>query len=156
MSDRMATTPGDTPLETVPDDYAREKRWLRLEAGRDAGKKLFFRDGVRGGDDPERTVVLVHGNPENSCTWRRTIRELDQRAEAPYRLVAPDHVGFGLSDTADYEMVCQDHADNLQELVEFLDLEDVTLVIHDWGGHFIEEREPEAIASAIADVAGLA
>jgi len=152
MTDRVSTTPGDTPVETVPDDYAREKRWLRLETERDAGKRLFFRDEVHGGESPEHTVVFVHGNPENSYTWRRTIAELDRTADVPYRLVAPDHVGFGLSDTADYEMVCQDHADNLGELIEFLDLDDVTLVVHDWGGPigigaFL--REPDRISNLV-------
>lgn len=152
MADRVSTTPGDTPLETVPDDYARTERWLRLEEGRDAGKKLFFRDEVRGGDDPDHTVVFVHGNPENSYTWRHVIDELDRRTDVPYRLVAPDHIGFGRSDTADYEMVCQDHGDNLEELIEHLDLTDVTLVVHDWGGPigigaFL--REPERVSNLV-------
>jgi pimeloyl-ACP methyl ester carboxylesterase len=45
-----------------------------------------------------------------------------------------DHIGFGLSDQASYEMVCMDHANNLLQLIQYLDLQKVTLVIHDWGG----------------------
>ena len=59
MTDRVSTTSGDTPVETAPDDYAREKRWFRLKTGRDAGKRLFFRDEVHGGECPEHTVVYI-------------------------------------------------------------------------------------------------
>ena len=45
-----------------------------------------------------------------------------------------DHIGFGLSDRATYEMVCMDHANNLLQLIKFLDLTNVTLIVHDWGG----------------------
>lgn len=137
-------SPGDTPLDS-PADYCPDGagRWLRLAEGRDAGKRLFYWDAVFDDGttptgaydgDPAATVVFVHGNPECSYTWRNVVDALQRRAEAPFRAVAMDHVGFGLSDTADYELVCMDHADNLEELVGHLDLEDVTLVVHDWGG----------------------
>lgn len=50
------------------------------------------------------------------------------------RIVALDHIGFGLSDRADFEMVDMHHASNLGQLVAALDLTGITLVIHDWGG----------------------
>ncbi|MFB6165968.1 MAG: alpha/beta fold hydrolase [Haloarculaceae archaeon] len=139
--------PGATPLEYVPPDYypAGSAAWFEIPDGRDAGKRLFVRDSVHGGDadgeptadsdaSPEHTVVFVHGNPENSYTWRGAIDHLDARADEPVRVVAMDHVGFGLSDPASYEMVCMDHARNLRQLIAAMDLRDVTLVIHDWGG----------------------
>jgi pimeloyl-ACP methyl ester carboxylesterase len=49
-------------------------------------------------------------------------------------VVAVDHVGFGLSDRATHEAVPMDHAGNLDAFVTALDLRDVTLVVHDWGG----------------------
>jgi pimeloyl-ACP methyl ester carboxylesterase len=45
-----------------------------------------------------------------------------------------DHIGFGLSDQASFEMVCMDHSKNLLQLINHLDLTDVTLIVHDWGG----------------------
>jgi pimeloyl-ACP methyl ester carboxylesterase len=50
------------------------------------------------------------------------------------RIVAMDHIGFGCSDQATYEMVDMHHARNLGEFVQALDLREITLVVHDWGG----------------------
>ncbi|MFB6141907.1 MAG: alpha/beta fold hydrolase [Halorientalis sp.] len=127
--------PGDTPLDDPPTDYypPGSASWFEIPDGRDAGKRMFVRDSTHG-DDPEETVVFVHGNPENSYTYRTVARRLINGADRPLRVVAMDHVGFGLSDTADYEMVCQDHARNLSHLLDALALSNVTLVVHDWGG----------------------
>jgi pimeloyl-ACP methyl ester carboxylesterase len=62
------------------------------------------------------------------------IRELRERADAPLRIVGMDHIGFGLSDQASFEMVDMHHSANLLELVRHLDLRRTTLVVHDWGG----------------------
>jgi len=48
--------------------------------------------------------------------------------------MAVDHVGFGISDQASFEMVDMHHSANLKMLIEHLDLHNVTLVVHDWGG----------------------
>ena len=45
-----------------------------------------------------------------------------------------DHIGFGISDQATFEMVEIHHSDNLLQLIRHLDLKDVTLAVHDWGG----------------------
>ncbi|MFX1571575.1 MAG: alpha/beta hydrolase [Promethearchaeota archaeon] len=79
-------------------------------------------------------IVFVHGNPESSYTFRKVIDHLIKAAKKPVRIVAMDHIGFGLSDQASFEMVCMDHADNLTQLIKHLDLKKVTLIIHDWGG----------------------
>jgi pimeloyl-ACP methyl ester carboxylesterase len=100
----------------------------------DAGKKMFFRDSSHGGGDPEEEIVFVHGNPESSYTYRNIIEHLIKTANKPFRIIAMDHIGFGLSDQASFEMVCMDHADNLSQLIKHLDLKKVTLIIHDWGG----------------------
>jgi pimeloyl-ACP methyl ester carboxylesterase len=77
-------------------------------------------------------VVLLHGNPTWSFLYRNTI----QRLSPEYRVIAPDHVGFGLSDKpADpaYHTLAR-HIANFTELVEALQLRDFTLVAHGWGG----------------------
>lgn len=127
---------GNTPLTDVPPDYhpAGAAYWLVLERGPDAGKKLFFTDHVYGEGEPQHTVVFVHGNPESSYTWRHVIRHLVHQPKSAIRVIAMDHIGFGLSDQADFEMVDMHHAANLRELIGALDLQDVTLVVHDWGG----------------------
>lgn len=77
-------------------------------------------------------IVFVHGTPTWSFLWRDLIREL--RGE--WRCVAPDHLGFGLSDKPrdPSALSVRAHADNLEQLLDSLDLQDVTLVVHDFGG----------------------
>ena len=118
--ERFAEAPGDTPLTPVPADYSAgaPRRWFVLERGPDAGKKMFFFDTRPGGGEGP-TVLFVHGNPECSYTYRMVIKALARsRNPAGTRIVAMDHIGFGLSDQASHEMVDKHHAGNLAQLVE--------------------------------------
>ena len=130
----------NSPLQAVPLDYYPENstesaRWFTLPAQStyDAGKRLFYYDHRTAGAEPEATVLFVHGNPESSYTFRE-MRDALIASGLPMRIVAVDHIGFGLSDQADFEMVDMHHAQNLLALVRHLDLQQVTLVVHDWGG----------------------
>lgn len=76
-------------------------------------------------------VVLVHGTPTWSFLYRRLIGALSDR----YRVIAPDHLGYGRSDKpkkADYRP--EAHAARLSALVESLDLGEIVLGVHDFGG----------------------
>ncbi len=76
--------------------------------------------------------VLLHGNP----TWSFLYRDLIQQLRPRYRVIAPDHVGFGLSDKpaiSVYHTLAQ-HIANFTALVEALDLHEFTLVMNGWGG----------------------
>ncbi|MBW3595963.1 MAG: alpha/beta fold hydrolase [Planctomycetes bacterium] len=76
-------------------------------------------------------LLMVHGNPTWSFYWRRIIAAFRDR----FRCVAPDHVGCGLSDKPrDYPYTLSRRRDDLVALVEHLDLRDITLLVHDWGG----------------------
>jgi haloalkane dehalogenase len=78
-------------------------------------------------------LLLVHGNPTWSFYWRELVRALRGR----YRLVAPDHIGCGLSDrpsTKDYPYRLARRVADLGQLIEQLDLKGITLLGHDWGG----------------------
>jgi pimeloyl-ACP methyl ester carboxylesterase len=83
-------------------------------------------------DEGEGPVLLMlHGNP----TWSFYYRELVRNLSADHRCVVPDHIGCGLSDKpADWGYRIPDHVDRLCALIEALDLRDITLVVHDWGG----------------------
>ena len=77
------------------------------------------------------TLLMVHGNPTWSFYWRTLVHGLSDQ----YRCVVPDHVGCGLSDKPkEWRARLSDHIDNLVELIDHLDLTDITLVVHDWGG----------------------
>ena len=78
-------------------------------------------------------VLMVHGNP----SWCFYYRNLVQRLAPRYRCVVPDHIGMGLSDKPDdgeYHYTLDQRLADLDSLVRHLDLRDITLVVHDWGG----------------------
>jgi len=76
-------------------------------------------------------VVMVHGNP----TWSFEYRALIKHFSVTHRCIAPDHIGFGLSDKPlDWDYLPQSHAANLDKLLESFDLENITLIVNDWGG----------------------
>lgn len=81
--------------------------------------------------DPAGTLLFCHGNPTWSFMYREPIKTLSEK----YRCVAPDYLGFGLSEHPDgFSFRPEDHAAVLSEFVEELGLEDLILVVHDWGG----------------------
>jgi haloalkane dehalogenase len=75
--------------------------------------------------------LCVHGNPTWSFAWRNLITDLSR----DYRVVAIDHIGCGFSDKPQrYEYRLAKHVENLSRFVVGLDLKNVTLLAHDWGG----------------------
>ena len=78
-------------------------------------------------------MLLVHGNPTWSYLWRHQLRDLPA---AGHRCVAFDHMGFGRSDKPPHlsAYTLRRHIDNALAVVDSLDLRDVVLVVHDWGG----------------------
>lgn len=78
-------------------------------------------------------VLLLHGEPTWSYLWRRLVPAL---AGAGLRAIAPDLVGFGRSDkpASRDDHTYARHVGWMAAFVEALDLRDVTLVCHDWGG----------------------
>ncbi|GAB4111049.1 MAG: haloalkane dehalogenase [Roseiflexaceae bacterium] len=76
-------------------------------------------------------LIFSHGTPTWSFEWRHLIRGLS----AHYRCIAPDHLGFGLSDRprgASYTP--EAHAERFSRFVDQLNLPSYTLVVHDYGG----------------------
>jgi pimeloyl-ACP methyl ester carboxylesterase len=79
-----------------------------------------------------RTVVLLHGKNFTAATWEPTIRVL---AQAGYRVVAPDQIGFGKSTKpSHYQFSFQQLAHNTRALLASLGVSRVTLVGHSTGG----------------------
>ena len=95
-------------------------------------------------------LLFLHGNPTWSFAWRRALAGL----RGSHRVVAPDHVGCGLSDKpAGYPYRLAQHAENVAALVDRLGLERITLVMHDWGGAIgmaFARRRPELVARLVA------
>jgi haloalkane dehalogenase len=78
-------------------------------------------------------VVAVHGNP----TWSFYFRNLVRGLRDTHRVIVPDHMGCGLSDKPGddvYSYTLSRRIDDFSRLMEELGVEDVNLVVHDWGG----------------------
>ena len=96
----------------------------------------------RAGNEP---LLMLHGNPSWSFYYRNLILGLKDS----YRCVVPDHMGMGKSDKPqNYPYTLSQHIDNLEKLVDHLKLDNITLVVHDWGGAIgmgFAVRHPELI-----------
>lgn len=91
-----------------------------------SGFRMHYVD--EGAGDP---IVLVHGEP----TWGYLYRSFIPRLVAHGRVVVPDHMGFGKSETPqDRSYSTREHVDNLERLLDHLELSDITFVGQDWGG----------------------
>jgi cis-3-alkyl-4-acyloxetan-2-one decarboxylase len=95
------------------------------------GHKMHYLD--EGPRDAE-PVVMLHGNPSWSFYYRKLVLALRDR----YRCIVPDHIGMGLSEkplAGDYDFLFPQRADDLTRLLDMLGVkENITMVLHDWGG----------------------
>lgn len=105
-------------LETA---YPFRSHFLNLD-----GNNLHYVDEGQG-----QPILMLHGNP----TWSFYYRNLIKTFSPKFRTVVPDHIGCGLSDKPqDYDYSLETHIQNTYKLIRFLDLKDIILVVHDWGG----------------------
>jgi haloalkane dehalogenase len=109
-----------------------------------AGSRVHYIDE---GNGPP--LLLLHGNPTWSFLYREIVKGLRDR----YRCIAVDHPGFGLSSPPPgYRYTPAEHAEVLEQLVERLDLSDVTMMVQDWGGPIgfaVATRHPERFAAFV-------
>ncbi|MFH1983074.1 MAG: alpha/beta fold hydrolase [Pseudomonadota bacterium] len=79
-------------------------------------------------------VVMLHGNP----TWSFYYRSLVAGLSGTCRCIAPDHIGCGLSDkppSTSYGYRLQDRVNDLETFLTSIGItENITLIVHDWGG----------------------
>jgi haloalkane dehalogenase len=117
-------------VERTPDerfarlpDYPFGPHWLDLD-----DLRMHYVD--EGAGSP---VVLLHGEPTWSFLWRHVVPEV---VGAGRRAIAPDLIGFGHSDkpTEQGWYTYDRHVSSVSRLVVELDLRDLAVVVHDWGG----------------------
>ena len=113
-------TPDDR-FEGLP-GWPYEPRYLEQD-----GLRMHFVD--EGAGDP---VLLLHGEP----TWAFLYRKLIPALSAVARVVAPDYLGFGRSDKpVDPGWYSYDsHYASIERFASELDLDGLTIVVHDWSG----------------------
>lgn len=114
----VATAPAFTPS---PELYPFTSRRLESSAGR-----MHYVDEGEG-----RPILMLHGNPTWSFLYRNVIGALRDR----FRCIALDLPGFGLSDRPPgYGYTPAEQTAVVGELVAGLDLRDLIVMGHDWGG----------------------
>jgi haloalkane dehalogenase len=79
------------------------------------------------------TVLCFHGEPDWCYLYRHM---LDALVASGHRVVCPDLVGFGRSDkpTDQAFYTYERHVQSVTAHLDTLDLQDVTVVVQDWGG----------------------
>jgi len=109
------------------------------------GQRLHYIDE---GSGP--VLLFVHGTPSWSFDFRNVIKILSRR----YRCVAVDHIGFELSDKPrEYDYSTRRHSHTLEQFMLEMNLEEITLVVHDFGGPIglsAAMRMPERVSRIVA------
>jgi haloalkane dehalogenase len=136
----MTTQPvGERPAWVDDELFPFESRFVELD-----GNLVHYVDE---GSGP--ILLMLHSNPVWSFVYREVIAALRDR----FRCIALDFPGFGLSTGAPgYRFLAQDHADLLVSFLDRLDLSELTLVGHGWGGPlglYAGQQRPEAFERLI-------
>ncbi len=132
-------------MKPLPQTVQKLYPWTGQKLAVDGGALHYLDEGPR--DAP--VLLCLHGNPTWSFYWREVVKTFSDR----FRVVVPDHIGCGLSDKPqDWGYTLGDHVANVERLVEHLDLQDIVLVVHDWGGAIgmgLATRQPDRIKAAV-------
>ena len=116
-----STNSQTTNRDGFADEYPFAENFITID-----GLKYHYVDE---GSGP--VVLCVHGNPTWSFAWRNVIKELSR----DHRVIAVDHIGCGFSDKPqDWPYRLENHIANLANFTQALDLHEISLIAHDWGG----------------------
>jgi pimeloyl-ACP methyl ester carboxylesterase len=113
------------------------------------GHRLFFREA---GDPQAPAVVLLHGFPTSSYMFRDLVPALADR----YHVIAPDHLGFGLSDAPsvdDFDYTFDALTALTQGLLRGLKLDRYAIYVQDYGapiGWRLALDDPAAITAIVS------
>ena len=112
------------------------------------GQHLFYRQA---GPPDAPAVVLLHGFPTSSFMFRNLIPLLADR----YHVIAPDHLGFGLSDAPPADEGCYTFdalAGLTADLLSQLGVDRFAMYVHDYGapvGWRLALADPAAVTAII-------
>ncbi len=112
------------------------------------GRRLFFREA---GDPGAPALVLLHGFPTSSYMFRSLIPALADR----YRVIAPDHLGFGLSDAPtveEFDYTFDALTGLTAALLRTLGVDRYAMYVQDYGapiGWRLALRDPSAITAIV-------
>ncbi len=115
-----------------------------------SGRMSYVDHGPRDG----RPVLLLHGNPSWSFLWRDLILRLAAQGR---RVIAPDHVGMGLSARPDRFLRLADRIADVEALLAHLGIGEFDLGVHDWGGAIgfgVAGRRPDRVGRILVTNTG--
>ncbi len=114
-----------TMAQNISSDFPYESKYLNV-----LDSRMHYIDEYRDTTDPDQlTFLFLHGNPTSSYLWRNIIPYVKDHGRA----VAPDLIGMGKSDKPDIDYSFHDHIQYLEKFIQQLELENIVLVVHDWG-----------------------
>lgn len=129
-SDNTARAP-DCSSEVISADFPFKSNYVQV-----LGSNMHYIDEGEGD-----VVLFLHGNPESVYSWRNVIPHVIPHA----RVIAVDLVGMGKSDKPEIDYVFTDYAAYLEEFINVMGLQNITLVGHDWGSglafHYATEHQ---------------
>lgn len=125
---KILRTPDDCFLN-LP-DYPFDPNFIKISDNRGGSLRIHYVDE---GPKKSEPVLLMHGEPSWSYLYRKMIPII---IDAGLRAVAPDLVGFGRSDKPAQRSgyTYQRHVDWMQDWLDKMELNRITLVCQDWGG----------------------
>ncbi len=113
------------------------------------GHNIFYRQA---GDQSNTTILLLHGYPSSSHTYRELIPLLSGR----YHVIAPDNLGSGYSDKPDPEITNYNFdllAEYIVGLINALEIKDYVIYMQDFGapvGYRVMMNDPSKVKAIIA------
>ena len=137
-SDKTNQIPAKPQAPEISADFPFKSHFVNV-----LGSQMHYVEEGEG--DP---ILFIHGNPTSSYLWRNIIPFVSPHGRA----IAIDLIGMGKSDKPDIEYTFADHIQYVEGLIETLALENITLVIHDWGsalGFDYASRHPDNIKGIV-------
>ncbi len=104
---------------SISEDFPFESRFVEV-----AGRRIHYVEQGEGAP-----ILFLHGNPTSSYLWRNIIPYAARQGRA----IAMDLIGMGKSAKPDIAYRFFDHVTYVDGFIDALGLQNITLVIHDWG-----------------------
>ncbi|HUG34783.1 MAG TPA: alpha/beta hydrolase [Anaerolineales bacterium] len=79
-------------------------------------------------------ILFLHGFPGSAYSWETAAHTLLEKNPGRYRLIIPDLLGFGESDSTGDDWYMEGQARAIADLLKRLDIPDLYLAAHDFGG----------------------
>ncbi|MEM7126791.1 MAG: haloalkane dehalogenase [Chloroflexota bacterium] len=115
----MADASSSESMDEISAEMPYETQFVEVN-----GSQMAYVEAGEG--DP---ILFIHGNPTSKYLWRNVMPHLEDQG----RVVALDLIGMGESDKPEIGYTFPEQSEYLEGFISALGLENITLVIHDWG-----------------------